>query len=127
MQGLEEFYADPRRRDSRELRFGLGWRSANYEFFEFSVFWLAATDELCLLRAPMRDARSDGVFSRFILGVPPHFNPEPMRDHEVAVEVLARVEEARLLDLLDGWEEHRGESDGVSWLRSVAEGSRPGS
>ena len=93
MESLGTFYEDERRTDSRELRFGLNWRSTAMPMFEFSVFWLEVTEELCALRSPIRDVVSDGPVSRFIVGIPPHTNPQKLRDEEVTVEVLANLTE----------------------------------
>ena len=118
MQRIEDFYSDPRRQDSREVKFGSGWRSSKFEFFEFILFWVADTQELCLLRAPQRDVQSDGVFSRFILHVPPHTNPQPLRDEEVMVEVLAVLPEEQLSRVLQGWQDHVKDTGGVEWVRN---------
>jgi hypothetical protein len=119
METLEHFYGNPRRQDSREIRFGSGWRSSKFSQLEFVVFWIAETQELCLLRAPARDVQSDGVFSRFILGVPPHVNPQPLGDGEVTVEVLRTLPEEGLEKLLQGWQEQMKDPAGVEWLRDA--------
>ncbi|MGH2729913.1 MAG: hypothetical protein ACRDJI_04820 [Actinomycetota bacterium] len=126
METLERFYSDPRRRASREIRFGTGWRSSKLNDFEFVVFWVAATEELCLLKAPIRGLQSDGMFSRFILGIPPHTNPRPLGDNEVTVEVLAKVAEEDLSETLAGWEDHLADPDGLGWIKSVSAETRPG-
>lgn len=123
MDTLEAFYEDERRRDSREVRFGSGWRSSRFQDFEFVIFWVADTQELCLLRAPIRAVQSDGVFSRFILGVPPHVNPQPPRDGEVTVEVLATLPEEDLGRVLEGWQDHLRDAGGVEWLREALPGA----
>ena len=119
IETLDAFYSDERRRDSAELRFGSGWRSSRLVNFEYLVFWIAATEELCLLRAAIRDVQSDGVFSRFVLGLPPHTNPRELRDHEVSVEVLGRLSEEEVKRSLRGWEAHLFDADGIEWVRSV--------
>lgn len=119
IETLESFYGDQRRRDSVELRFGSGWRSSRLDNFEYQVFLIAATEELCLLRAAIRDVQSDGVFSRFVLGLPPHTNPRELRDHEVSVEVLARLPEDEVDRRLQGWETHLSDPGGIEWVRSV--------
>jgi hypothetical protein len=118
IETLERFYNDTRRKDSEEVRFGIGWRSAN-EPFEFVVFWVAETEELCLLRSPVRDVQSDGMVSRFILGIPPHMRAQELRDDEVTVEVIARISEHELPLRLEGWEVHHRAPDGIEWVRSV--------
>lgn len=119
MESLGTFYEDERRTDSRELRFGLNWRSTAMPMFEFSVFWLEVTEELCALRSPIRDVVSDGPVSRFIVGIPPHTNPQKLRDEEVTVEVLANLTEKEVLDRLGGWEAHNADPDGFDWLRRI--------
>jgi hypothetical protein len=116
VQSLESFYADPRRHSGKELHFGLGWRTPRYEFFEFDVFWLEGTRELCALHSPVRDVRSDGPFSRFILGLPPHFRKQELRGEEVEVDVLALLDEDQVQDALGAWERHINEPDGYDWI-----------
>jgi hypothetical protein len=48
---VDEFYADPRRRDSEEVGLGRGWTSAADPGASFSLFWVAATGEVCALRS----------------------------------------------------------------------------
>jgi hypothetical protein len=114
---LEAFYDDDRRQESREVWFGSGWQSSKEELFEFLVFWVADTEEVCLLRTPLRDVQSDGVLSRFVLGIPPHVNPRPLGDEEATVEVLAKMSEKQVGEALEGWQDHLGNSGGVEWLR----------
>lgn len=119
IETLERFYSDTRRKNSEEVRFGIGWRSAKHELFEFVVFWVAETEELCLLRSPIHDVESDGMVSRFILGIPPHVRAQELRDDEVTVEVIARISEQELPLRLEGWEVHHQAPDGIEWVRSV--------
>lgn len=123
---LEAFYGDTQRRESREIRFGTGWRSSRYELFEFVVFWVAATEELCVLRTPIRDVQSDGLVSRFVLGIPPHTNPRSLSDDEVTIEVLARIPAVDLMKRLEGWEDRVKDPDGIEWIRSAAAGTDSG-
>lgn len=117
VETLEDFYADPARKGSREISFGSGWRSSKYELFEYTLFWVASTSELCAMRAPIRDVRSDGPISRFVLGVPPHFRSQELRGAEVTVAVLALVGETELTGLLEGWEQHHVSVDGLEWVQ----------
>jgi hypothetical protein len=119
VETIEAFYRDPRRQDSREIRFGSGWRSSHFEHFEFVVFWVADTNELCLLRAPIRGVQSDGVLRRFILGLPPHVRTQSLSDEEVTVEVLATLTEEQVERALAGWQDHVQDSGGVEWLREM--------
>lgn len=118
VESLESFYSNAERSDSREIGFGSGWRNRNYEFFEFTVFWIETTRELCALRSPIRHVRSDGMFSRFLLSLPPHAQVERLKDSELTVEVLARLDEEQLLTVLSGWEDHQKDADGFEWIRS---------
>ena len=117
METLDEFYADDRRRRSDEIGFGSHWVSSTFPGFEFSVFWLVDTEELCALRSPLRDVALDGPVSRFVLGIPPHTNPQDLRDDEVVVEVLASLTETEIGERLSDWEPHNREPDGFDWLR----------
>jgi hypothetical protein len=122
VETVEAFYEDERRRNSREVRFGVDWRSSKYALFQFGVFWVEDTQELCLLRSPIRDVQWDGPVSRFILQVPPHVNAQPLRDHEVTVEVIARLPDDEIAEVLDGWRDHLGEPDGIEWVRGRVKG-----
>lgn len=119
MESLGSFYADPHRSGSREIRFGSGWRSRNYESFEFNVFWVEATKELCALRSPIRHVRSDGVISRFVLGLPPHAEVQELKDNELSIEVLGRLDEEQLRVVLARWERHLHDPDGFDWIRTA--------
>ena len=124
---LEEFYADPRRKQSREIQFGAGWQSSRFEGLEFQLFWVAATSELCVLRTPLLNIRSDSFLSRFIAGLPPHTRTQPLEEEEAMVDVIGEVQEGDLAALLNGWEEHRDRPDGFDWVLSVTRGlSSPG-
>ena len=117
METLDRFYSVEQRRGSEEVPFGSHWSSSAYPGFEFSVFWLADTHELCALRSPIRDVVSDGPVTRFVLGIPPHVNPRELRDDEVVVEVLASLTHAEIGERLSGWEAHNPEPGGFDWLR----------
>ncbi|HEV2756548.1 MAG TPA: hypothetical protein VG318_12330 [Actinomycetota bacterium] len=125
MESIDRFYADERRRGSEEIRFGSQWRTPAWPSFEFAVFWVADTGELCALRSPIRDVASDGPVTRFVLGVPPHTNPQPLGDHEVTVEVLASLTAAEVDERLSGWESHHRDPDGFDWLRRALVPSAP--
>lgn len=124
LETLESFYANPARSGSREMRFGSGWRSRNYGFFEFTVFWIQNTRELCALRSPIRHVRSDGMFSRFFLGLPPHAEVQKLKDAELTVEVLGRLNEEHLLAVLSDWKDHQEDADGFEWIRSKVSATR---
>ena len=116
MESLEAFYSEERRRASREVTFGSQWRSAGAPGWWFSVFWIADTEELCVMRSPIKDVQEDGTFRRFVLDIPPHFKKNPLRDEEVTMRVLCEVQEEGLVEMLEGWEEHHGAPDGLAWV-----------
>ena len=117
MQSLDTFYEDQRRRESKELHLGIGWRSRRYELFEFTLFWLADTRELCALRSPIRNVQPDGFFRRFILGLPQHMRKSELRDDEVQIEVLAVLPEAQVHSVLAEWRSHVTDPAGFDWVR----------
>lgn len=96
---LYEFYENDRRRLSLETRYGTGWRSSKDKGYQFTLFWVAETNELCLMKAPDLDVRSDGMFSRFILKLPPHAQVQQPGDLDVHVEVLAHLEGTAAADV----------------------------
>lgn len=125
MEKLDAFYSDVRRKNSDEVRFGSGWRSEGAPGFGFTVFWVCDTEELCVMRFPIRDVQEDGMLRRFVLDLPPHFKRNPLSDDEVTVRVLCEAEEEELPELLEGWEEHHGTPDGLAWVVSRAAGRPP--
>lgn len=117
-QSLQDFYSEDPRRRSGEVRFGLGWRSKGYEFFEFSLFWISGSEELCALRAPIRDVEPHGPFKRpFLAPVPLYSELQRVRPEEMSVEVLVELDEAQVREVLDGWEAHVSDADGFDWVR----------
>lgn len=116
MLTLEDFYSVPSRRQSREIEFGSSWRSSKWSGYEFRVFWVAETNELCTLRTPVLDIQSDGPFSRFVVGMPPHTRTRPLEPNEAVVEILDEFTEQDLDVLLDGWEKHSETPDGYEWI-----------
>ena len=127
MQSLVEFYAEDPRRRSREIHLGVGWRSRHYGFFEFSLFWIADTKELCVLRAPTRDVGPRGSFSPFSWPVPLYSQIQPPKEKELTVEVLGVLEETEVLEALEDWEEHVDDPGGLEWVKQrVATGNPTG-
>lgn len=118
---LDEFYADPARRESKEISFGFGWRSSHSPNSEFVVFWIESTGELCLLETPLVDLESDQVVSRFVLGVPPHTNPHRFRDQEISIRILGSFSEAEVDQIMAGWQDHLRSAAGIEWIRGRLE------
>lgn len=126
MQSLDEFYSVDSRRRGPELHLGVGWRSGDYVLFEYSLFWIQETRELCALRAPKRDVGPRGPFSNPLFApVPLYHNIQPPKEKELGIEVLARLEEDEVKELLAGWEEHLADPAGFEWVKErVAEASQ---
>lgn len=123
MQNLDEFYAEDTRRRSHEVHLGVGWRSRDYVSFEFSLFWIEETKELCALRAPKRDVGPRGPFSPgSFVPVPLYHNIQPPKEKELNIEVLAVLDRDQLEKNLAGWEQHVADRDGLEWVKArVAE------
>ena len=106
---IKEFYdADERRRASEEVPFGNDWHDAGGRSYE--IQWVADTGELYA----MRDE-------------PPDFAPgrgggggfRKARTEVLTVEVIATIaDQAKLLELLGGWEQVMPTPDSVAWLRN---------
>lgn len=123
MQSLDQFYTQDPRRRSHELHLGVGWRSRDYGLFEFSIFWIEGTKELCALRAPRRDVGPRGPFSHaFFAPAPLYHNIQPPKEKELGIEVLAVCEEGEVRETLASWEEHVADPEGFEWVKEqVAE------
>ena len=119
---LNEFFEDERRRESPEKRFGSRWRSVDDEGAVYSIFWLAATGELCALEAPATDVKVGGGLSNIFTSPLLWANTQPPADASLFVSVLGMVieDESELDDAyLAGWERtSEGEPD-----RAVEPGS----
>ena len=119
MVPLERFYEDERRRDSREVKYGSGWRDRAHELFRFDVFWIEDTQELCLLRYPVREPYLTGAYQHWFTPVPLHAELSRLPDDQVSVEVLATLTEEDVEERLEDWDQHVTEHDGVAWLRTL--------
>ena len=117
MQSLDEFYAEHPRRRSPEAHLGGGWHSRVYVSFEFSLFWIEETKELCALWARKRDVGPRGSFSPFSWPVPLYSQIQPPKDKELSVEILGVLEETEVEQALAGWEEHLADPDGFEWIK----------
>ena len=117
MIALAAFYEDERRRASDEVSWGSGWRDAGDELFRFNLFWIVETRELCLLRYPYREPYLTGSYQNWLSPVPLHAELSQVPDDLVAVEVLTTIDEERLENVLQGWEEEVWGGDGIRWVR----------
>lgn len=118
MQALTDFYDADERRRGDELHFGVGWRTPRYSLFEFSLFWIRDTRELCALRAPVRGVGPRGPFSNPLAPVPLYSNVQQQREEDLRIEVLAVLEEANLREVLNGWQGHVDDPAGFDWVVS---------
>ena len=117
MGTLKAFFEDERRRESPEKRFGTRWRSLDDEDAVYSIFWLAATGELCALEAPATDVKVGGGLTNIFTSPLLWANTQPPADASLLVYVLGVIEdEAELDELLAGWEDHEDEPDGLAWI-----------
>jgi len=112
---IEEFYdANPRRRASRELQFGMDWRDAHGRRYELN--WVADTGELYVLQEKAPDMWVD-PFGDFVV-----FGPAA---EDLGVRILKLVHgEAQVRALLDGWEQAVEHEDSVAWLVERLRSSR---
>jgi hypothetical protein len=88
---LSAFYADQRRRDSRERDIGLWWRSSRGPTYRAA--WIQDTGELYLFQHALTGPGSGSV----------HL-------------VSGRFEAAELDRVLDGWRDHVGRDGSLEWL-----------
>jgi len=104
---IEEFYdADPRRRTSAELQFGMDWRDAHGRRYELN--WVAETGELYVMQDELPPVWNDPFGDFVVFGVDPK---------DLRVRIVKRVRsEQDLQRMLDGWEEAMAEDDSVAWL-----------
>ena len=104
---IEEFYdADPRRRASPELQFGLDWHDSHGRRYELN--WVADTGELYIMQDEPPPAWTDPFGDFYVFGADPR---------DLGVRVLTVVEGADTVRaMLDGWAEAMGLGDSVAWL-----------
>jgi hypothetical protein len=98
---LPAFYADPRRRDSRERDFGLLWRSTRGPTYRAA--WIQDTGELYLFQHAHTGAGSGAV----------HL-------------VSGGFEAAELDALLDEWRDRVGRDGSLEWLLEAVTREEPG-
>ena len=144
---------DARRRGAQELSFGLSWRNASDAHRSSDLFWNAGTGELYLMHKPhpnpllgwvgysLEDIGEEvaSVEHRIVGALDHLIHPGQIRaktgkvsprhrddvlTEDLAVEILGVIpDEERVLQLLDGWEHHVEEPDGLSWLRARVAGA----
>lgn len=109
---LAEFYADDRRRTSREASFGTAWSLDADPYVIYSVRWVEQTKEIYALRGPQAPVDASGPYfgstAPVVLFV----------DEAYEVIVLGRAEdEAVLRRALEGWEAQMGRPNSLQWVR----------
>ena len=104
---IESFYdADPRRRASEELQFGVDWRDAHGRRYELN--WVADTGELYVLQEKAPDMWVDPFGDFVVVGPAPE---------DLGVRIIKLVHgEAEVRTLLAGWEDTVHREDSVAWL-----------
>ena len=109
---VSEFYADERRRASREVVFGREWTIDSDPRVIYSLYWIEDTKEIYVLRGPQAPPE---IFTPY----PPNSSAAPfIAGDAYEVIVLGRAaDEAVLRRTLDGWEEQMGQPNGLQWVR----------
>jgi hypothetical protein len=106
---IGEFYdADPRRRGP-DRSFGRGWNTDLTPNVGYNAYWIPATGELFVMRAP----------NPGLIGSPggPRFDHVlPIREEDLTVDVLAVLSETELEDALAGWREMVTQPNSLDWL-----------
>jgi len=105
---IEEFYdADPRRRESEEVRFGDEWTDADGGRYE--VMWVTNTGEVYAMYEPVEPMVSDAVGDVLVQHMP---------TSAVTVEVLGNAATRDDIDArLAGWEAAMPERGSIDWVR----------
>jgi hypothetical protein len=109
---LSEFYADERRRASREVLLGREWTIDSDPHVTYSLHWVEETEEIYVLRGPQAPAE---IFTPF----PPNSAASMFVANDAfEVIVLGRAEdEAVLRRALDGWEGQMVRPNSLQWVR----------
>ena len=104
---IEEFYdADPRRRASEEVQFGMDWHDAHGRRYELN--WVADTGELYVMQDDLPPVWTD-PFGDFLVG--------NVDTRNLGVRVIKRVHgEANITAILAGWADAMGRADSIAWL-----------
>jgi hypothetical protein len=106
------FYADDRRRRSREVSFGLEWTVTSDPHAIYGVHWIEETQEIYVLRGPEPPLDASAPFI-------PSSSPLIIFESDAyEVIVLGQAEnEAVLRRALDGWEAHMTGPNSLQWVR----------
>lgn len=107
---IEEFYAeDERRRRSAEVDYGLEWRDSSDGSAVFAVRWIRDTGEVYALRKPLPPLPM-AVHEEAVLAV-------PLSANVYRVAILGHAQEQEALEvLLEGWQLHEMQPDGLQWV-----------
>jgi hypothetical protein len=105
---IEEFYeADPRRRRSEELEFGIEWTEGTTRC---SVAWIATTGELYLMREPYGAVGGSGIGDTWVSDVP---------TDQLVVEPLGVIEGKDAVEaVMSGWPDAMMQPNSIEWVRS---------
>lgn len=109
---VAEFYADERRRASREVVFGREWTIDSDPSVLYSLHWIEDTEEIYVLRGPQAPAE---IFTPY----PPNSSAPPFisgKAYEVIVLGCA-YDQGVLRLALDGWEEQMAQPNSLQWVR----------
>lgn len=117
---IEEFYAeDERRRRSAEIELGADWHDAQGVRYELS--WVVDTGELYLMREPGVPLAEDPFGDVF----PPGLIGGSVPVEGLTVVVVGYIaEQARVEEVLGGWEDEMGVGDSISWLADRLRGAQ---
>ena len=109
---VSEFYADQRRRASREVMFGREWTIDTDPHVIYSLHWIEETEEIYVLRGPQAPPE---VFTPY----PPN-SSAPLFIAGDAYEVIVlgcAADEAVIRRTLDGWQEQMAQPNSLQWVR----------
>jgi hypothetical protein len=118
---LSEFYADPKRANSKEVDFGSAWRSQGEG--PWRVVWIEATGEIAAFNESegLSDAGlfyTDAVEVLLDMLTRPFKARSEREEVQTAEVVIIGVERdlARLRAAVAGWNLHVAEDNGLAWL-----------
>ncbi len=136
---IDQFYdADPRRRESDELTYGLNWTSGEDPDQLWDLFWVRDTGELYLMAKPApprwlpliagsRHPRHHRSKTGEALTETGPAGTAGDEDQDLGVEIIAHHSSQEELErLLTGWEEAVKTRGGIEWLRARVKGATSG-